>query len=91
MALAEKKRQEESMIESHSEIEIIYQSNDLGYEELIYNKPVSEPGSQKYQVSHQVVKNYLPNFKTKRWDGVDISIHGYVTEVASRMRKFTCF
>lgn len=37
------------------------------------------------------VKNYLPNFHTERWDGVDISSHGYVIEVASWVRKMNCF
>lgn len=42
-------------------------------------------------VTNQVVPNYLPNFKTKRLDGVSISSHGYVQEVASRYKKYTCF
>ena len=42
-------------------------------------------------VSDRPVKNYLPNFKTKRWDKVEISSTGYVTEVAARMKTYTCF
>lgn len=37
------------------------------------------------------VKDYLPNFHTKRWDGVDITSHGYVKEVADWVRKLNCF
>jgi hypothetical protein len=37
------------------------------------------------------VKNYLPNYTTERWDGVDISTHGYVAEVVQKYKKFTCF
>ena len=37
------------------------------------------------------VKNYLPNYPTKRWDGVDISTHGYVAEVVNKYKKFNCF
>jgi hypothetical protein len=37
------------------------------------------------------VKNYLPNYPTKRWDGVDISTPGYVAEVVQKYKKFTCF
>jgi len=43
---------------------------------VIYNKPV---------------QNYLPNFKTQRWDGVNISTHGYVKEVAQTLKKLNCF
>lgn len=37
------------------------------------------------------VKNYLPNFSTKRWDGVNINTHGYVKEVADKYKSFGCF
>lgn len=37
------------------------------------------------------VKNYLPNFSTKRWDGVNITTHGYVEEVVKKYNKFNCF
>jgi hypothetical protein len=46
---------------------------------------------KKITVTNQVAPNYLPNFKTKRLDGVSISSHGYVEEVASRYKKYTCF
>jgi hypothetical protein len=39
----------------------------------------------------KIVKNYLPNLSTKRWDGVNITTHGYVTEVAQKYKKFNCF
>jgi len=35
--------------------------------------------------------NYVPNFKNKRWDGVNISSHGYIEEVAKRLKTYTCF
>lgn len=46
---------------------------------------------KKYKVTNVVAKNYIPNYKTKRWDGVDISTHGYVKEVVENMKSFTCF
>lgn len=36
------------------------------------------------------VKNYIPNYKSERWDGVSISSHGYVKEVAKRILSFYC-
>jgi len=42
-------------------------------------------------VTNQYVQNYIPNFKTKRWDGVSISSHGYISEVAKRIKDYTCF
>lgn len=45
----------------------------------------------KVKVFNEPVPNYLPNFPTKRWDGVSITTHGYVKEVTSRMKKFNCF
>jgi len=36
------------------------------------------------------VKNYIPNYKTERWDGVSISSHGYIKEVAKRVKSFDC-
>ena len=45
----------------------------------------------KYKVSNKVALNYLPNFKTKRWDGVNISTHGYVEEVSKNIKSFNCF
>jgi hypothetical protein len=37
-----------------------------------------------------IVKDYVPNFHTERWDGVDITTHGYVIEVAKWIRKMNC-
>jgi hypothetical protein len=42
-------------------------------------------------VSNKNIVNYLPNFKTERWDKVEITTHGYVKEVAERMKKMNCF
>jgi hypothetical protein len=42
-------------------------------------------------VSKNHVPNYLPNYKTERWDNVTISTHGYVKEVADRLKKLNCF
>ena len=47
--------------------------------------------SKKYKVTNNVAKNYLPNFKTQRWDKVNISTHGYVKEVVEKMESFNCF
>lgn len=55
-----------------------------------YGKSTNQ-NKKKITVTNQVVPNYLPNFKTKRLDGVSISSHGYVQEVASRYKKYTCF
>ena len=53
---------------------------------------VKDPvGRTKYRVSNTYVQNYIPNFKTIRWDNVQISSHGYIEEVASRIKKYTCF
>ena len=39
-----------------------------------------------------VVKNYVPNFNTERWDGVDTWSHGYIAEVAKTSKeKLSCF
>ena len=40
---------------------------------------------------YKIVKNYLPNYKTVRWDGVNITTHGYVKEVTTKMKKINCF
>ena len=45
----------------------------------------------KYTVTNQVSPNYLPNYKTERWDGVNISTHGYVEEVSKNIKSFNCF
>lgn len=42
-------------------------------------------------VKNKPVVDYIPNFKTNRWDGVEISSHGYVQEVADRIKKYNCF
>jgi hypothetical protein len=52
------------------------QSNDIG---------------KSITVTNQYVPNYIPNFKTERWDGVKISSHGYISEVAQRIKTYTCF
>lgn len=49
------------------------------------------PKVKSIVVTNRHVPNYLPNFKTKRWDGVSISSHGYISEVAKRMKGYTCF
>lgn len=36
------------------------------------------------------VKNYIPNFKSERWDGVKTSTHGYIKEVAERFKGIKC-
>jgi site-specific DNA-cytosine methylase len=33
----------------------------------------------------------IPNFKTNRLDGVAITSHGYVQEVANKIKNYTCF
>lgn len=43
------------------------------------------------KVKNKPIINYVPNFKTNRWDGVEISSHGYVQEVANKIKKYTCF
>jgi hypothetical protein len=58
-------------------------------------KPCSMAGktikNENLTVTNQYVPNYLPNFKTDRWDGVKISSQGYVKEVASRLKTYNCF
>ena len=49
------------------------------------------PAKKTYKVSDKVVQNYIPNYKTERWDGVNISTHGYVEEVAGYYKKLNCF
>ena len=46
---------------------------------------------KKFTVLNEWVPNYLPNYKSERWDGVNISSHGYVKEVASKIKNFNCF
>jgi hypothetical protein len=50
-----------------------------------------KPEGKSITVTNRHVQNYIPNFKTKRWDGVSISSHGYISEVAKRMKGYTCF
>jgi hypothetical protein len=55
-------------------------------------QPSANPPAKKtYKVSDKVVQNYIPNYKTERWDGVNISTHGYVEEVAGYYKKLNCF
>jgi hypothetical protein len=42
-------------------------------------------------VKNKPVVDYVPNFKTNRWDGVEISSHGYIQEVADKIKKYPCF
>ena len=42
-------------------------------------------------VTKEWVPNYLPNYKSERWDKVNITTHGYVKEVAQKMKMFGCF
>jgi hypothetical protein len=42
-------------------------------------------------VYNKELKNYIPNYKTQRADGVNISTHGYISEVAKTMKGLTCF
>jgi hypothetical protein len=45
----------------------------------------------KLTVSNKVLKNYIPNLKTQRADGVNISTHGYIIEVAKKIKELNCF
>jgi hypothetical protein len=58
------------------------------------NKPCDQAGKttdEGLKVSNQYVQNYIPNFKTERWDGVEITSHGYIMEVAKRIKDYICF
>jgi hypothetical protein len=55
------------------------------------NSTITKTEKTKYNVTDKLVQNYLPNFKTSRWDGVDISTHGYIKEVAQTIKKLNCF
>jgi|688.fasta_scaffold53096_7 hypothetical protein len=50
-----------------------------------------ESSKNKIKVYNKPVADYIPNFKTNRWDGVEISSHGYIQEVADKIKKYTCF
>jgi hypothetical protein len=65
-------------------------SNRLNQEQL---KSVRVPNipNKKITVTKELVPNYLPNVGSTRWDKVSISSHGYVKEVAKKMKKFSCF
>ena len=65
-------------------------------EQLMGTVPSKDPrvftsSKKTYKVSDKVVQNYIPNYKTERWDGVNISTHGYVEEVAGYYKKLNCF
>jgi hypothetical protein len=47
--------------------------------------------SNKNIITNKWAPNYIPNFESKRWDGVNITSHGYVKEVAKRIKSFNCF
>jgi hypothetical protein len=71
---------------------VITEQSDSRFETPYNKELMNKPEKQKtIIVTNQVVKNYLPNFKTKRLDGVSISSHGYVKEVALRLKKYNCF
>ena len=58
------------------------------------NRPcdlVGKTTPEGLKVFNQQVQNYIPNFKTERWDGVEITSHGYILEVAKRIKEYTCF
>ena len=58
------------------------------------NRPcdlVGKTTPEGLKVFNQHVQNYIPNFKTERWDGVEITSHGYILEVAKRIKEYTCF
>jgi hypothetical protein len=55
------------------------------------SKSTSDTPPKMIVVFNKPVINYIPNFKTKRWDGVDISSHGYVQEVSKNIKKYNCF
>ena len=59
-------------------------------EQILEDTPKDKPQT-KITVTKEWVPNYLPNFKSKRWDGVNISSHGYVKEVSQKMKTFNCF
>jgi hypothetical protein len=64
-----------------------FKMNRLNQEQL---NSKSTP-KKKITVTKEWVPNYLPNFKSERWDGVNISSHGYAKEVAQKMKTFSCF
>jgi hypothetical protein len=55
------------------------------------NKGLKNRCSEVDQSKQKMVKNYIPNFKTKRWDEVETTTHGYVKEVSDYYKTYKCF
>ena len=55
------------------------------------NKGLKNRCSEVDQSKQKIVKNYIPNFKTKRWDEVGTTTHGYVKEVSDYYKTYKCF
>jgi hypothetical protein len=83
-------------------LDIAVASYNLGFDKITkycetsnpkIKKPCSEAGKtiNNVKLTNKWVKNYLPNYNTKRWDKIDITSHGYVTEVANKIKKINCF
>lgn len=83
-------------------LDIAVASYNLGFHQITkycetsnpkIKKPCSDAGKtiDNVKVTSKWVKNYLPNYNTKRWDKIDITSHGYVTEVANKVKKINCF
>lgn len=55
-------------------------------------RPCSDAGKvvDGLTVTNKFVPDYVPNYKTERWDGVSITTHGYVQEVANTIKKLSC-
>ena len=64
-------------------------SADLNANRL--NKQQLAAAKNKITVYNKPVVDYIPNFKTNRLDGVAITSHGYVQEVANKIKNYTCF
>jgi len=87
----------------NSALDMAISAHNLGAEKITkycktsdpkINRPCDLAGtttSDGLKVSKQHVQNYIPNFKTERWDGVEITSHGYIIEVAKRIKEYTCF
>ncbi len=82
-------------------LDIAIASYNLGFDKITkycetsnpkIKKPCSDAGKtiNNVKVTSKWVKNYLPNYNTKRWDKIDITSHGYVTEVANKIKKINC-
>jgi hypothetical protein len=83
-------------------LDIAIASYNLGFDKITkycetsnpkIKKPCSDAGKtiNNVKVTSKWVKNYLPNYNTKRWDKIDITSHGYVAEVANKVKKINCF